>query len=226
MPDPTADTTEEEMSSRRSFLANGATVTGGLALTPHAVGATEEPATRKELSLQSEDEESEDESQEATDLNEADITFLQEMISHHWGAVTMARLVPEHSDREPLVEMAEGMVSAQSDQISRMEAILQEADIEYQSDDVAESTEIPGMPSAEGMATLRTIEGHEFNLTFINLMTAHHRGAIILANRVLEEGQSEEIAEMAGNMITSQKAEIYTLYEWYLEWAESPNTAE
>lgn len=211
---------EEETSLRRSFLAHGAAIMGGVSLASPATGAT------KEHTAQSNDEQSESEYGEAPDLNEADIEFLQQMITHHWEAVTMAELVPLHSSREPLIERAAEMKAAQSEQIDRMEEMLKAADVGYQTDNVPEASEIPGMPTQDGMATLRTVNEAEFNLTFINLITAHHRGAMILANRVLKEGQSELIAEMAQEMITSQEAEIYTLYEWYLQWAPSPDTAE
>lgn len=213
----------DDTESRRAFVECAASLAGVLALGA-VPSATAREAAAAESEANGDDDGDDDVRPEASDLNEADIEFLQEMIPHHWGAVTMANLVPTHTDREPLVELAEEMASAQSDQIARMEAILAEADVSYRTDNVPEASDIPGMPSEDGMATLRTVVGEEFDLTFVNLMTAHHRGAVILARRVLEEGQSAAIADMAERMIASQRAEIYALYEYYLEWADPPET--
>lgn len=208
---------ETDSFARRWLLRTGALASGG-ALFGSTAAAGRETTTGDDSEATADDAE--------YNLNEADVSFIQEMIPHHWGAVIMSRLVPEYSDRQPLVDLAKRMRRAQIDQIHRLQKILRESDVEYQVDNVPSDPAIPGMPSADGMATLRTIEGDSFDQTFINLMTAHHRGAIILANRVLREGRSATIANLARHLIQVQKRQIYRLYEFYVDWYEPPAVGE
>lgn len=209
--------------SRRSFLRTGALLGGAAALggagSAPGLGASEEDGETS--ANESEDGDATDAAGEI-DLSDADLAFVQEMIPHHRGALAMARLVPERSDREELRELAPEMIEAQREQIGRMEAILLEAEVDYETDDVPESSEIPGMPSADGMAVLRELEGEEFDATFINLMTAHHRGAVILARRRLEASGSDRIQDLARRIVAAQLSEIHTMYEWYVDWMEPP----
>lgn len=213
---------ETDSFARRWLLRTGALASGGALFGSTAAAGRE--TTTGDDSETADDAETADDSE--YNLNEADVSFIQEMIPHHWGAVIMSRLVPDYSDRQPLIDLAERMRRAQIDQINRLQKILRESDVEYQVDDVPSDPAIPGMPSADGMATLRTIEGDSFDQTFINLMTAHHRGAIILANRVLREGRSATIAQMARHLIQVQERQIYRLYEFYVDWYEPPAVGE
>lgn len=53
-----------------------------------------------------------------------DQQFLSEMIAHHDSAITMAQEVLKHTSRKEVRQMAEDIISVQSDEISKMKAWL------------------------------------------------------------------------------------------------------
>ncbi len=55
-----------------------------------------------------------------------DKAFLEEMIVHHEGAVDMAEMVLSNSKRPELIELANGIISAQTSEISTMKTWLEE----------------------------------------------------------------------------------------------------
>lgn len=52
--------------------------------------------------------------------NDFDRAFLQEMIIHHQGAVDMAKMVLDRSNRQELRKLAEEIISAQNNEIDMM----------------------------------------------------------------------------------------------------------
>ena len=53
---------------------------------------------------------------------------------------------------------------------------------------------------------------------FIEQMIPHHESAIAMAKVALEKSKHEEVKTLAGNIISSQTAEINTMKEWYKDW--------
>lgn len=63
----------------------------------------------------------------------------------------------------------------------------------------------------------------EFDLMFIDMMIAHHQGAIAMAEVALERAEHEEIRTLAQDTIASQGAEIEQLQAWRDAWyADAP----
>jgi uncharacterized protein (DUF305 family) len=58
--------------------------------------------------------------------DEFDKTFLDEMIVHHQGAIDMAELVLQKSNRPELKQLANEIITAQTKEIGQMESWLQE----------------------------------------------------------------------------------------------------
>lgn len=52
--------------------------------------------------------------------DEFDKVFLQEMISHHQGAIDMAKMVEKQAEHQELKDMAEKIISAQTNEIEQM----------------------------------------------------------------------------------------------------------
>ena len=65
-----------------------------------------------------------------------------------------------------------------------------------------------GMMTEEQMQELEAAEGTEAAEMYLTMMTAHHRGAIDMAQEEVAEGQNPQAIEMAQKVIEDQEAEI------------------
>ncbi len=57
-----------------------------------------------------------------------------------------------------------------------------------------------------------------FDAAFIDDMTAHHAGAVAMAQALLEKTERPELLEMAENVIRTQSAEIEQMADWRATW--------
>ncbi len=153
--------------------------------------------------------------------NDADTTFLEGMIPHHEQAVTMAEMVPDHTDRPELVTFAEDIIALQQAEIAQMQAMLEEAgatDDGHSGHDM-DDMDMAGMMSEEQMTELMGVEDQEFDLLFIDMMIEHHQGAVDASEDVIEDGEHPEVRALAEEIITAQEDEIEQMNEWRDEWA-------
>ena len=110
----------------------------------------------------------------------ADAAFMQNMIVHHQQAVEMAALVRKRTNREEIQAVAGRIDASQADEIDFMTKWLA---------DHGEPAQMAGMGHAghmgmNGMATpaqmqrLAALDGAAFDRLFLELMIAHHTGAV------------------------------------------------
>jgi uncharacterized protein (DUF305 family) len=57
-----------------------------------------------------------------------------------------------------------------------------------------------------------------YDLQFIDTMTHHHQGAIMMAQMVLKKSQNEELKKFAQKIIDDQQKEINQMKEWRDKW--------
>jgi uncharacterized protein (DUF305 family) len=153
--------------------------------------------------------------------NEADIEFLQGMIPHHEEAVEMARPVPDRTDRPELNQLAGDIIALQEAEIAQMEQMLADADADAGAEEAGHGGhgDMPGMMGEEEMERLAVLEGVEFDLAFIDMMIAHHEGAITSAEQVIQGGQNPQARQLAEAIIAEQRAEIDQMTTWREQWA-------
>lgn len=74
--------------------------------------------------------------------------------------------------------------------------------------------------SMDDMAgTLRERSGEGFDLAFLDLMIAHHQGAVEMATLARERAEHEELRAMAEAIIVAQTEEIATMRGWKGAWS-------
>jgi uncharacterized protein (DUF305 family) len=156
--------------------------------------------------------------------NDADITFLQGMVPHHQQAVEMSQLVPDRTDRTELQDLADEIIAAQEAEIAQMEQFLadagEEPDADHMGGDMGgDMGGMSGMMTDEEMSRLADLEGTEFDLMFIDMMTEHHEGAIESAREVIADGENPEVRQLAEQIIDEQEREIAQMATWREEWA-------
>jgi uncharacterized protein (DUF305 family) len=82
--------------------------------------------------------------------------------------------------------------------------------------------QMPGMMSEADMRQLRLSNHEDFDLLFLDMMTAHHQGAIDMATTDLRDGALPEVKRLAQQIIDAQQGEIDQFTRWRQEWQASP----
>jgi uncharacterized protein (DUF305 family) len=154
--------------------------------------------------------------------SDADVLFTQNMIPHHQQAIEMAKLVDTRTDRPELRQLADSIMSSQRQEITQMEGWLRswgKPATPSEGHGGHGDTEMPGMMSEADMRRLMRSTGTEFDLAFVEMMAAHHQGAIDMANTELKDGSQPEVTRLAQQIIDVQRDEIDQLQRWKTEWS-------
>lgn len=155
---------------------------------------------------------------ESSSANEADLTFVHEMIGHHEQAVSMAdmALAAGSGARPEITALAGRIKAAQQPEIDLMRGWLEAwGEAHDESSDSASSMEgmdhSSGMMTDEEMAALTSATGSEFDQQWLTLMIKHHRGAVSSALIVQQDGVNPDVRTLADGVVTAQNAEIEEL---------------
>jgi uncharacterized protein (DUF305 family) len=156
--------------------------------------------------------------------NDADVTFTQNMIPHHQQAIEMAKLVDAHTRRPQLRTLADSIVVSQGEEITLMQGWLKS----WGKPATPAGTDhgamhMPGMISEADMRQLMIVKNQDFDLAFVDMMTAHHEGAIEMATTELRDGSLPEVKRLAQQIIDAQQGEIDQLKAWQQAWEASPS---
>lgn len=142
-------------------------------------------------------------------FNNADETFLMEMIAHHEQAIEMADMVlDEDGVDEQVTELAQKIKAAQGPEIETMKSWLDDWGMEFVDSGMEGMDHSGGMMSDDDMALLENATGADASRVFLELMIEHHQGAIVMAQRQLDNGVSLDALELAQAIIDDQTAEI------------------
>jgi uncharacterized protein (DUF305 family) len=154
--------------------------------------------------------------------NEADVHFAQMMIPHHAQAIEMSdMLLAKDGIDERVTALAQQIKAAQTPEIEQLSAWLREwgqpvlptdqpdAHSGMPDHDMPTGEEsMAGMMTAEDMQALSDAQGAEAARLFLEQMTAHHQGAIAMAQEEVDNGEHPGAIEMARSIVTTQQQEI------------------
>ena len=166
-------------------------------------------------------------SEASADFNAADEMFVTMMIPHHQQAIEMADLIlGKDGIDERVVTLAQQIKDAQGPEIETMQGWLQEwglpspdpsaggmEGMDHGDMDMGGMT-VAGMMSAEDMATLANATGADFDTMWLQMMIAHHQGAIAMAEVALRDSRDPEIRRMAQAVIDIRTREIAEMKAW------------
>ncbi|MFC7447133.1 DUF305 domain-containing protein [Rhodococcus daqingensis] len=145
--------------------------------------------------------------------NNADVMWVQMMIPHHQQAVEMAALAEGRTENAELLALAGQIKAAQDPEIAQMTGWLAEwgaptmaADASHA--DMGHGDGGDGMMTADQMTQLERASGADFDRAWLEMMIAHHQGAVDSSSAILTDGQSEQVKELAQKIIAGQEAEI------------------
>jgi uncharacterized protein (DUF305 family) len=145
--------------------------------------------------------------------NDADVMFAQMMLPHHEQAVEMSEMLLAKDDvPAEVADFAQRVIEAQGPEIERMNAMLTAWDAEPMGDmggmEGMDHGGMSGMMSEEDMAALEEAQGTEAARLYLDQMTAHHEGAVDMAQDQVDNGQNPQAVALAEQVITAQEAEI------------------
>ena len=144
--------------------------------------------------------------------NSADTEFAQMMIEHHVGAIEMADLALERATTPEVRNLAERIRAAQGPEIDQMTTWLEGEGEPTTAGNMTGmdhgSMEMDGLDQTEAMAELEEATGSDFDRRFLQLMIAHHTGALEMAQAQLDDGVNTEMRDLAQTIIDAQEAEI------------------
>ncbi|MFB8244000.1 DUF305 domain-containing protein [Streptomyces sp. NPDC055952] len=144
--------------------------------------------------------------------NTADVAFAAGMIPHHRQAVEMADLAPERAQSAEVKKLAADIKKAQDPEIRTLSGWLaswgEKVPGEGAMDHSMHGGESGGMMTMQEMDQLEKASGKAFDTAFMEMMIKHHEGAVEMAETEQADGAYAPAKKMAGQIITSQSAEI------------------
>lgn len=149
-----------------------------------------------------------------------DLQFLDTMIAHHEGAIEMAKAAGAKTQNAELKSFAAKIVADQTREIGEMKRWR---DGWFAGKPSALNMEMAGMTdSMKGMdaAKMNQASGGAFDTEFVNQMTPHHEGAVLMAREALNKAEHAEIKTLANQIIAAQEAEIKMMRDWKAKWAK------
>ncbi len=135
----------------------------------------------------------------------SDADFLVQMIPHHQEAVDTSAYVLTRTENSDLHNFSRGVIDAQTREILQMK--------EWQRKWYADFSASEGSYEPM-MGDLTRLKGQALDQVYIQGMIEHHRGAVIMADRIKSITQRPEIKKMAEDIIRTQNLEIRTLEGW------------
>jgi uncharacterized protein (DUF305 family) len=153
---------------------------------------------------------------DGTTYNSIDTAFVQMMIAHHQQAVRMAELADTRAANTQLRNLAGRIAAVQNGEIGVFRGWLRDRRLP-ESDPAHDHSTMPGMQTEAAIAELTAATGAEFDRRFVEMMTAHHRGAQQMAADVLRGGSDQRLAEQANEMAVEQVSEIRRMAQLGIE---------
>jgi uncharacterized protein (DUF305 family) len=161
-------------------------------------------------------------------FTEADVQFMQGMISHHAQAIEMTDLLATRTERDLMRRLAQRIELSQEDEIRMMQEWLRERGQNVPSVEThhAHSAELmPGMLNEAEMKRLEESQGIEFDRHFLELMIKHHQGALTMVENLLAErgaAQDSQLYAFTSDITADQSMEIKRMNSMLAELSPDP----
>lgn len=134
----------------------------------------------------------------------ADIMFAQMMIPHHRQAVDMGTLAETRASSAEVKALAAKIKAEQAPEITQMKGWLDTANASM---DMGHEMGMGGMLDEAQIEALRNAKGAEFDRLFLEGMIGHHKGAIHMAQMVIDSNNAEA-SDLGKAIIDSQTKQI------------------
>jgi uncharacterized protein (DUF305 family) len=172
--------------------------------------------------------------------------FARDMSVHHAQAVAMAEAIRDRTDDPDLKLLAADIALGQQGQIGRMSGWLDEWGLTISStrpamawitDDGTAHTDhvsgssphldpdtglMPGMATRPQITALGTLPLVEAEVSFLQLMIAHHRGGVEMAQAILARTDRLDVVRLATSIVNAQQSEITVMTDMLAKRGATP----
>lgn len=150
--------------------------------------------------------------------NRADVDFLQDMIVHHAQAVVMGDIVKGRLTDAKVRSLASRISDEQKPEMKGMASTLrswgEKVPIEASNPSGSghgshdDHTDMPGMATPAQLSDLRTAKGADVDRLYLDLMIAHHEGALEMCTTLGDKGADERTGELGDDISVTQTKQI------------------
>ena len=141
----------------------------------------------------------------------ADVHFMQGMIAHHGQAIHMSKLAAARGANPRVLKFANKIDQSQAAEIKLMQDWLRANGQTAPEADSWRTMSMPGMLTAEQLASLEKAKDTDFDRQFLTLMIQHHRGALQMVADLIATplaAQDVDVSVFANDVELVQTAEI------------------
>lgn len=137
-----------------------------------------------------------------------DIMFAQMMIPHHQQAIELSDLAMKVSQSEDVLDLAQRIKTGQAPEIEEMTRWLEQSGAAsmMEGHDMG-AHGMSGMVSEADLETLASLASPEFDVLFLELMIAHHEGALDMVS-MIDDSANADVRALAEAITIAQRAEI------------------
>lgn len=149
--------------------------------------------------------------------NDADVTFLKDMIVHHAQAIVMSEIVEGRLTDAKVRGIAGRIHDEQQPEMRGMARTLRswKEDVPIQAENPSAGMRsghdhhgMPGMASRADLEDLGRAKDKDADRLFLDLMIAHHKGALDMCETVARDGRDERTGELADDITVAQQKQI------------------
>ena len=156
-------------------------------------------------------------------FSQQDLMFARMMIPHHEQALEMSVLALAISTDSDVRDLAQRIYDGQGPEIKLMRSWLGSTvgaegmghempdgtmmDNDTMGENMMDSDEMAGMASEENLAELASLTSPEFDALFLQMMIAHHEGALEMVEMIEGSANADAVA-LAEEISIAQRAEI------------------
>ncbi len=139
-----------------------------------------------------------------------DAMFIDSMIVHHQGAITMAQEALEKAQRTELKQFAQNVIMVQDGEITQMKV--------WRNNWYPDLAISAGNGMDMGDMLVAQDESVSYDIRWIDAMISHHQAAVTMAQDALTKAEHADIKNLAQAVIDMQSAEITQLEAWRDQW--------
>ncbi len=144
----------------------------------------------------------------AMPASEFDKEWMNEMISHHEGAIQMSEMAEKKSQIQQIKNAAEKIIKDQRKDQQKMTQWLKD----WYNTSPKKEAQPPEMMSK--MDKLKSASGAEFDREFLDAMIKHHEDGISMAKLATSQAKHPQLKGLAENDIETQSKEIEEFMNW------------